>query len=139
MPSTLKNPVWYNSTVLKGEVVNEISELTHAGGIEHGSDGKRGARPCGATELEDRLIAQGLGGDPVGWFERFYHAAEVERWNCFGAVPNRPDCSPAGPKNASSTDQVLRHSRRLRRGADADYVARLGFQVVAFEIAGTGY
>ncbi len=93
----------------------------------------------GAAELEDRLTAQALAdGDPAGWFERFYRAAaagEVELpWN--RAEPHRLLTRWAAERRLDGS------GRRAivvgcGQGTDAEYVARLGFQVVAFDIAET--
>ncbi len=95
--------------------------------------------PGGAAELEDRLTAQALAaGDPAGWFERFYRAAaagEVELpWS--RAEPHRLLTRWAAERGLDGS------GRRAivvgcGQGADAEYVARLGFQVVAFDIAET--
>ena len=95
--------------------------------------------PGGETELEDRLVAQALAaGDPAGWFEHFYRASaagEVELpWN--RAEPHRLLTRWAAERGLDGS------GRRAivvgcGQGADAEYVARLGFQVVAFDIAET--
>jgi SAM-dependent methyltransferase len=92
-----------------------------------------------AAELEDRLVARALAtGDPAGWFECFYRAAaagEVELpWN--RAEPHRLLTRWAAERGLDGS------GRRAivvgcGQGADAEYVARLGFQVVAFDIAET--
>ena len=91
------------------------------------------------AELEDRLTARALtDGDPAGWFERFYRAAaagEVELpWD--RAEPHRLLIRWAAERRLDGS------GRRAivvgcGPGADAEYVARLGFQVVAFDIAET--
>ena len=93
----------------------------------------------GMAELEDRLTARALtDGDPAGWFERFYRAAaagEVELpWD--RAEPHRLLTRWAAERRLDGS------GRRAivvgcGPGADAEYVARLGFQVVAFDIAET--
>ena len=93
----------------------------------------------GAAQLEDRLTAQALAdGDPAGWFECFYRAAaagEVELpWQ--RAEPHRLLTRWAAERRIDGS------ARRAivvgcGQGADAEYVARLGFQVVAFDIAET--
>jgi len=93
----------------------------------------------GMADLEDRLTAQALAdGDPAGWFERFYRAAaagEVELpWD--RAEPHRLLTRWAAERSLDGS------GRRAvvvgcGQGADAEYVARLGFEVVAFDIAET--
>lgn len=93
----------------------------------------------GAAELEDRLTAQALAdGDPAGWFERFYRAAaaaEVELpWQ--RAEPHWLLARWAAERGIDGS------ARRAivvgcGQGTDAEYVARLGFHVVAFDIAET--
>jgi SAM-dependent methyltransferase len=95
--------------------------------------------PGGAAELEDRLTAQALAaGDPAGWFELFYRAAaagQVELpWD--RAEPHRLLTRWAAERGLDGS------GRRAvvvgcGQGADAEYLARLGFQVVAFDIAET--
>lgn len=95
--------------------------------------------PGGAAELEDRLVAQALAaGDPTGWYERFYRAVaagEVELpWN--RAEPHRLLTQWAAERGLDGS------GRRAivvgcGQGADAEYLAQLGFQVVAFDIAET--
>lgn len=93
----------------------------------------------GAAELEDRLTAQALAdGDPAGWFERFYRAAaagEVELpWQ--RAEPHWLLTRWAAQRRIDGS------ARRAivvgcGQGTDAEYVTRLGFHVVAFDIAET--
>ncbi len=93
----------------------------------------------GADDLEDRLTAQALAdGDPAGWFERFYRASATGKvelpWN--RAEPHRLLTRWAAERGLDGS------GRRAvvvgcGQGADAEYVGRLGFQVVAFDIAET--
>jgi SAM-dependent methyltransferase len=93
----------------------------------------------GMADLEDRLTAQALAdGDPAGWFERFYRAAAAEEvelpWD--RAEPHRLLTRWAAERRLDGS------GRRAvvvgcGQGADAEYVARLGFEVVAFDIAET--
>ena len=93
----------------------------------------------GAAELEDRLSAQALAdGDPAGWFERFYRAAaaaEVElAWQ--RAEPHWLFTRwAAEPRIDGSARRAIVVGCGL--GTDAEYVARLGFHVVAFDIVET--
>ena len=93
----------------------------------------------GADEQEDRLTARSLAaGDPTGWFERFYRAGaagEVEMpW---------ARAEPHWLLTRWAAERRLDGSGRRAvvvgcgQGADAEYVARLGFQTVAFDIAET--
>ena len=92
-----------------------------------------------AAELEDRLTAQALAdGDPAGWFERFYRAAaagEVELpWQ--RAEPHWLLTRWAAQRRIDGS------ARRAivvgcGQGTDAEYLTRLGFHVVAFDIAET--
>jgi SAM-dependent methyltransferase len=95
--------------------------------------------PGGADELEDQLVTQALAdGDPTGWFERFYRAnaaGEVELpWA--SAEPHRLLTRWAAEHGIDGS------GRRAvvvgcGQGADAEYVAGLGFHVVAFDVAET--
>ena len=91
----------------------------------------------GADEREDRLTARSLAaGDPTGWFERFYRAGaagEVEMpW---------ARAEPHWLLTRWAAERGLDGSGRRAvvvgcgQGADAEYVAGLGFQTVAFDIA----
>ena len=95
--------------------------------------------PGGTTELEDQLVAQALAdGDPAGWFEHFYRASaagEVE-------LPWKRD-EPHRLLTLWAAKRGLDGSGRRAvvvgcgQGADAEYLARLGFQVIAFDVAET--
>ncbi len=113
-----------------------VREKAHTTGGVMGSEQHASS---GMAELEDRLTAQALtDGDPAGWFEQFYRvvaAGEVELpWN--RAEPHRLLTRWAAERGLDGS------GRRAivvgcGQGADAEYVARLGFQVVAFDIAET--
>jgi SAM-dependent methyltransferase len=93
----------------------------------------------GADELEDRLTAQALADDdPTGWYEHFYRAAaagEVELpWA--RTEPHRLLTQWAAERGLDGS------GRRAiivgcGQGPDAEYVAGLGFDVVAFDISET--
>ena len=95
--------------------------------------------PGSADELEDRLTAESLAdGDPTGWFERFYRAGaagEVELpWD--RTEPHRLLTGWAAERGIDGSG----HSAVVvgcGQGADAEYVAGLGFDVVAFDVAET--
>jgi ubiquinone/menaquinone biosynthesis C-methylase UbiE len=93
----------------------------------------------GAGDLEDRLTAQALAdGDPAGWYEDFYRAAaagEVELpW---------ARTEPHELLTQWAAERGLDGSRRRAivvacgQGPDAEYIAGLGFDVVAFDISDT--
>lgn len=93
----------------------------------------------GWDEQGDRLAARSLAaGDPTGWFDHLY------RQGASGEVPmpwNRTQPHPllAGWAQAQ---RIAGHGRRAvvagcGLGADAEYVAGLGFGTTAFDIAGT--
>jgi SAM-dependent methyltransferase len=92
-----------------------------------------------ADELENRLTAESLAeGDPTSWFERFYRAGaagEVELpWA--RTEPHRLLTRWAAEHgiNGSGRSAVV---VGCGQGADAEYVAGLGFDVVAFDAAET--
>jgi SAM-dependent methyltransferase len=93
----------------------------------------------GGEEQEKRLITRSLvAGDPTGWFERLYRAGaagEVEMpWG--RAEPHWMLTKWAAERDLDGTGQ-----RAIvvgcGQGADAEYIATLGFQTVAFDIAET--
>ncbi|HEY6594516.1 MAG TPA: class I SAM-dependent methyltransferase [Asanoa sp.] len=89
--------------------------------------------------LEDRLASQSIAaGDPTGWFDRLYAAGAA------GEIPM--------PWSRMEPHHMLVQFARARRltgrgqraivvgcglGADAEYIARLGYDTVAFDVAET--
>jgi SAM-dependent methyltransferase len=86
-----------------------------------------------------RLIAESLASDdPTGWFERLYAAVDQGRAACpwDRAAPSPLLVDWAG---ANEIDGAGRRALVVGAGlgADAEYVAGLGFETVAFDIAPT--
>ena len=93
----------------------------------------------GGEEQEKREIVRSLaGGDPTGWFERLYRAgAAGESEMPWGRTePHSLLARWAAGRGLAGTGQravVV----GCGQGADAEYVASLGFQTVGFDIAET--
>jgi pimeloyl-ACP methyl ester carboxylesterase len=85
----------------------------------------------------DRLAARSIeGGDPTGWFDRLYSAGVA------GEVPMPWDRSHAAPPLVDwAKDRVFEPGRAVvvgaGLGADAEYLAGLGFATTAFDISPT--
>ena len=102
------------------------------------SAGEEPAAEAGPGAEPGRLVAQALSaGDPTGWFEPLYAAAEQGA----GAVPWDRGGAPHWLLTAWAGRQAL--NGRGRRalvvgcglGADAEYIAGRGFAVLAFDIS----
>ena len=93
----------------------------------------------GGEEQEKREIVRSLaGGDPTGWFERLYRAGAAGELDMpWGRTePNSLLARWAAERGLGGTGQravVV----GCGQGADAEYVASLGFQTVGFDIAET--
>jgi len=96
-------------------------------------------RPGDAEEIAGQMAAESIAtGDPTGWFERLYAAAEAGEI----AVPwDRGVPSRYLTQWAAARALVGAGKRALVVGCglgdDAEFVARLGFQTVAFDISPT--
>jgi SAM-dependent methyltransferase len=95
--------------------------------------------PAGAEEAAGRLAAESIAaGDPTGWFERVYAAAAAGQaevpWD--RGTPSRYLTQWAAARGvAGAGRRALVVGCGL--GDDAEFVAGLGFQTVAFDIAPT--
>jgi SAM-dependent methyltransferase len=90
-------------------------------------------------ELEDRLASRSLAaGDPTGWFDRLYAAGvagEVPMpWDRTAPHPLLVQWAQAQGLAASGQRAVV---VGCGLGADAEYIAGLGYDTVAFDIAET--
>lgn len=95
--------------------------------------------PGDTNELEDQLTAESLAdGDPTGWFERFYRACAAGEAQLPWARAE-PDPLLTGWAAEHGIDGSGRSAVVVGcgEGADAEYIAGLGFDVVAFDIAET--
>lgn len=95
--------------------------------------------PGDADELEDRLVAESLAeDDPTSWFERFYRAGaagEVELpWSRAEPHPLLTQWATEHGIDGSGRSAIV---VGCGQGADAEYLARLGFRVTAFDVAQT--
>lgn len=97
------------------------------------------SQPLADGELEDRLVTQALADDdPAGWFERFYRASAAGEVDLPWA-----SAEPHWLLTRWAADQDIDGAGRRAivvgcgQGADAEYVAGLGFDVVAFDVAET--
>ncbi len=101
-------------------------------------------------EYAHRLAAASLAaGDPTGWFEQLYADADAGRtdvpWD--RGTPNRllaewASTRQAGPGSADTADSHTGQARRAvvvgcGLGADAEFVAGLGYDTTAFDISAT--
>jgi SAM-dependent methyltransferase len=89
--------------------------------------------------LTNRLAAEALAaGDPTGWFERVYAAAEAgvgdPPWNRSAPRDLLVDWARARGLRGDGRRALVVGSGL---GADAEYVAGLGFDTVAFDISAT--
>jgi SAM-dependent methyltransferase len=90
-------------------------------------------------EQADRLAAESLAlQDPTGWFERLYAAAEdgkaVVPWDRGAPHPMLVQWAHTSPVEGDGRRALVVGSGL---GADAEYVAGLGFDTVAFDISVT--
>lgn len=94
--------------------------------------------------LDADAFARGLaadalaGGDPTGWFESLYRAAEsgagVVPWDRGGPNPYLVGWTPGVPLAGAGRRALI---VGCGLGDDAEYVAGLGFTTVAFDVAGS--
>ena len=107
------------------------------------TEGSRQAqRSASAGDPDDRaeqLAREALGaGDPTGWFERLYAAAEAGQ----AVVPwdrGAPHYALVGWAGAARLDGPGRRAAVVGCGLgdDAEFVAGLGYETVAFDVAGS--
>lgn len=110
----------------------EVQPLVHNGPKDHGG-------PEDWEKLAEKLAPQSIAaGDPTGWFDRLYAAGAA------GEVPmpwNRATPHPLLVEWARARDLAGGGKRAVvvgcGLGADAEYVARLGYHTMAFDVAET--
>lgn len=103
--------------------------------VTPGEDVTAGADP---GERLRRLAAQAAGGDPTGWFEHLYAAAErgeaVVPWDRGSPHWMLVDWAGEQPVDGTGRSALV---VGCGLGADAEYVAGRGFATVAFDISPT--
>jgi SAM-dependent methyltransferase len=88
-------------------------------------------------ELETLLVSEALGaGDPTGWFDRLYRAGESGRvavpWSRVEAHPFLTDWAASRADHGEGKRAIV---VGCALGADAEFVASLGYETTAFDVS----
>ncbi len=117
-----------------------LTNRGHAGSRRPETMGELEAQPGDRDEQEERRLAsQSLAaGDPTGWFEELYAAGVAGRiqipWSRIDPHPLLTEWTSRRQLNGEGDTAIV---VGCGLGADAEHVASLGFDTVAFDISAT--